>query len=41
MTEKTFFIHEIENKYDQESKIKIYPKVFTDQSHKRKWRLIA
>ena len=41
LTERTFFIHEIENKYDQESKIKIYPKVFTDQSHKRKWRLIA
>ena len=41
LTERTFFIHEIKDKYDQESKIKVYPKVFTDQCYKRKWRLVA
>ena len=40
LTERTF-IHEIEDKYDQENKIKVYPKFFTDQCYKRKCRLIA
>ena len=39
LTEKTF-IHEIEDKYDIESKVKVYLKFFTEQCCKR-WRLIA
>ena len=34
---ETTFIREIEDKYDQEGKIKVYPKFFTDQCYKRKW----
>ena len=30
LTERTF-IHEIEDKYDLESKVKVYPKIFTVQ----------
>ena len=40
LTERTF-IHEIEDKYDQESKIEVYPQFFTDQCYKRKWRPLA
>ena len=40
LTERTF-IREIEDKYDIESKVKVYLKFFTDQCCKRKWRLIA
>ena len=40
LTKRTF-IHEIEDKYDPESKIKVYPMFFTDQCYKRKWKLIA
>ena len=40
LTEMTF-IHEIEDKYDHENKIKVYPKFFTDQCYKRKWKLTA
>ena len=39
LTERTF-IHEIDN-YDIESKVKVYPKCFTDRCYKRKWRFIA
>ena len=40
LTERTF-IHEIEDKYDLGSKVKVYPKFFTDPCYKRKWRLIT
>ena len=40
LTEMTF-IHEIEDKYDHESKVKVYPKFFTDQCYKRKLKLTA
>ena len=35
------FISEIEEKYDLESKVKVYPKFFTCWSCKKKWRLIG
>ena len=34
MTERTF-IHEIEDKYDLKSKVKVYSKFFTDQFYKK------
>ena len=40
LIERTF-ICEIEDKYNLKSKIKNYPKSFTDQCYKRKWRLIV
>ena len=40
LTERTF-IHEIKDKYDLKSKLKVYPKFFTDQCYKRKWGLIG
>ena len=40
LTERTF-IHEIKDKYDLESKVKVYLKFFTDRCYKRKWRLIV
>ena len=40
LTERTF-IHEIKDKYDLESKVKVYLKFFADRCYKRKWRLIA
>ena len=39
LTERTF-IHEIEYKCNQKSKLEVYPQFFTDQCYKRKWRLI-
>ena len=38
LTESTF-IHEIEDKYDLESKVKVFPKFFTGRCYKGKWRL--
>ena len=32
---ETTFIHEIRNKYDLKSKLKIYPKFFTNRYYKR------
>ena len=40
MTERTF-IHEIEDKYDQENKIKVYPKFFIDQCYKKNVDLLC
>ena len=40
MTERTF-IYEIKDKYDLESKVKVYHKFFTDTFYKRKWRVIT
>ena len=40
LSERTF-IHEIEDKYGLGSKVKVYPKFFTDQCYKRKSRLIV
>ena len=40
LTERTF-IHEIEDKYDLESKVKVYPKFITDRCYRRKRRLSA
>ena len=40
LTERTF-IDEIEDKYDLESKLKVYFLFFTDRCYKRKRRLIA
>ena len=39
LTERTF-IHEIEDKNNLGSKVKVYPKSFADR-YKRRWRLIA
>ena len=38
LSERTF-IHKTEDKYDQESKIKVYLQFFTDRCYKRKQRL--
>ena len=35
------FIHEIEDKHDLESKVKVYPMFLTDQCYKTKWRIIV
>ena len=35
------FFYEIEDKYDLGRNVKVYPKFFTDQCYKRKWRLNA
>ena len=40
LTERTF-IRKTEDKYNQETKIKVYCKFFTDRCYKRKWRHIA
>ena len=40
LTER-FVIHEIEDKYDLESKLKVCPKFTTDRCYKTKWRLVA
>ena len=40
LTERTF-IHEIEDKHDLESKVKVYPMFLTDQCYKTKWRTIV
>ena len=40
LTERTF-IYEIEDKYDQESKLKVYPKFFTDRCDKIERKLIV
>ena len=40
LTERNF-IHEIEDKHDLESKVKVYPKFITDRCYRRKWRISA
>ena len=39
LTERTF-IHEIEDEYDPKSKIKVYPKFFTDRCYKESGDLL-
>ena len=42
LSEKIFILEKIfEDKYDLESKVKVYPKFFTNWSYKRKWRRIG
>ena len=40
LTERTF-IHEIEDKYGLESKVKAYPKFFTDRCYKKNGDLLC